>query len=64
MLLVVLVSQPSVPALLLQLPQPELQTIAQALPLQLAMPLALLQTEPQPPQFVTLVVVLVSQPFG
>jgi hypothetical protein len=56
------VSQP-LRALPSQLPKPLLQTGAQALPVQLVLPWALLQAAPQLPQFAVFVARVTSQPF-
>jgi hypothetical protein len=58
----VLVSHPFV-ALPSQLPKPALHAGTHAPPLQLVVPLAFVQTWPQPPQFDELVLMLASQPF-
>ena len=60
-LVVTLVSQPSV-KMPLQLAKPGLQVIPQVLALQVAVPLLPLHARPHDPQFVGLVVTLVSQP--
>ena len=57
-------SHPFPPAFPSQLPKPAEHAIAQAPSEQLALPFAPLHTVPQPPQFVALVSVAVSHPFG
>jgi hypothetical protein len=62
-LVLVLVSQP-LEMLPSQLPQPALHAMPHTPSVQLAEPLAVEHTMPQPPQFVRLVFVFVSQPFA
>jgi hypothetical protein len=63
--LLVLASHPSVRGFMSQSLKGAVQAIAQLPPEQLAVPLAALQTAPQPPQFEVSLPVLVSQPlFG
>jgi len=63
-LVVTFVSHPLLWALLSQLPKPALHVMLQEPSAQFLVPFAALHTTPQEPQFVTLVCVEVSHPFG